>query len=96
MDIAEDSGETGSSQFSIGEDDLSPSTSPVKEAVPHNGGLQAASVKDLKKETSPNASVQPGRLSRQQSNSSLYSDASFLASTESSYHPYHFQVALLF
>jgi len=71
------------------------SSSPVKEAIPRNGGIQATSVKEAKKESSPNASNQLGRLSRQHSNSSLYSDASFLASAESSYHPYHFQVVYM-
>ena len=96
MDIAEDQGEMGSSQFSIGEDDTSLSSSPVKEAIPHNSGIQTGTPKDLKKESSPNTSQQSGRLSRHPSNSSLYSDASFLASAESSYHPYHFQVLLLY
>lgn len=91
VDIAEDSGEAGHNQFSIADGD-SRSTSPnaTKDEL-----FQAVNLNEPKRDviTSTPQPSNHGRLSRQSSLSSVFSDVSFLVgASESTYHPYHFQV----
>jgi len=100
VDIAEDSAETSASprkQFSIGESDSRPIT-PVNRDEQQ---FQAVNLNESKREnvtSTPQPSSSSGyqgggKLSRQSSLSSVFSDiSSFLPGGESSFHPYQFQV----
>lgn len=92
VDIAEDSAETASSAFSIADGDSRPS-SPAGATKEEN--FQPVNLNEPKREmntSTPQPSSHFGRLSRQSSLSSVFSDVSFLPGTsDSTYHPYQFQ-----
>ncbi|KAI9560211.1 hypothetical protein GHT06_014225 [Daphnia sinensis] len=92
VDIAEDSSETTPSAFSIADGDSRPST-PACATKEEN--FQPVNLNEPKREmntSTPQPSGHIGRLSRQSSLSSVFSDVSFLpGSSDSAYHPYQFQ-----
>lgn len=93
VDIAEDSAEMAPNAFSIADGD-SRSTSPAGGSKEEN--FQPVNLNEPKREmatSTPQPSSHVGRLSRQSSLNSVFSDVSFLpGSTDSTYHPYQFQV----
>lgn len=93
VDIAEDpsSESTAGPHFSIGDEEASPSASPTKEAGDYRALSDFAEMRrDNAAASTPLAPASGGRLSRQGSLGSLFSDASF--QLDSSFHPYQFQV----
>lgn len=94
VDIAEDSAETTatSQQFSIGD---SRSTTPTSHP---DEQFQGVNLNEPIKRENATSTPQPltgnhqqGRLSRQSSLNSIFSDVSFLPGGDSAYHPYQFQ-----
>ena len=98
VDIAEDPGGESSTpqQFSIGDEEDSPTASPSKAAGQQVNATEfhQVSLAEPRRDnitSTPQPSPHPaGKLSRQSSLSSLFSDVSFFPSD--SYHPYQFQV----
>ncbi|XP_046463480.1 golgin subfamily A member 4-like isoform X2 [Daphnia pulex] len=91
VDIAED-GEAGINAFSIADVDSRPSSPSGSNK---EGRFQPVNLNEPKREmttSTPQSANHTGRLSRQSSLSSVFSDVSFLpGSSDPTYHPYQFQ-----